>query len=136
MKHTKHIILVFGVIAALTASASRQVRIAAQVDTGKDIYVGEDFNFYIVIQGSDKAGKVDLQPLRQYNPQSMGSRKQSSLNIINGRRTQSVTTIMTYTLTASQAGQIRLPSLTVEVEGKKYQTNPVFGGYIVATPIE
>ncbi|MFC1795001.1 BatD family protein [Planctomycetota bacterium] len=125
MKHTKHIILVFVVIAALTASASGQVRVAAQVDTGRDIYVGEGFNFYIVIQGSDKASKVDLQPLRQYNPQSMGSRKQSSLNIINGRRTQSVTTIMTYTLTASQAGQIRLPSLTVEIEGKKYQTNPV-----------
>jgi hypothetical protein len=32
---------------------------------------------------------------------------------------------MTYTLTASRAGRIRLPSLTVEVEGKKYQTNPV-----------
>ncbi|MHC4323195.1 MAG: BatD family protein, partial [Planctomycetota bacterium] len=42
-----------------------------------------------------------------------------------GKTTQSITTIMTYTLTASRAGRIRLPSLTVEVEGKKYQTNPV-----------
>ena len=66
-----------------------------------------------------------MEPLRQYNPQSTGNRKQSSLNIINGKTTQSTTTIMTYTLTASQAGQIRLPSLAVEHEGKKYQTNPV-----------
>jgi len=110
---------------ALAASASGQVQVSAQVDSGRDIYVGEGFNFYIVIQGSDKAGKVDLEQLQQYNPQSAGSRKQSSINIINGRTTQSVTTIMTYVLTASQAGQIRLPPLTVEVEGKTYQTNPV-----------
>ena len=125
MKHAKHIILLFTVMAALAASASGQVQISAQIDAGRDIYVGEGFNFYIVIQGSDNVGKVDLEPLREYNPQSMGSRKQSSLNIINGKRTQSITTIMTYTLTASQAGQIRLPSLAVEHEGKTYQTNPV-----------
>jgi len=125
MEHAKHIILVFAVMAVLAASASGQVQVSAQVDSGKDIYVGEGFTFYIVIQGSDNAGQVDLEPLRQYNPQSMGSRKHSSVNIINNKRTQSITTIMTYTLTASQAGQTRLPSLTVEHEGKTYQTNPV-----------
>ena len=125
MEHAKHIILVFAVMAVLAASASGQVQVSAQVDSGRDIYVGEGFTFYIVIQGTDNAGQVDLEPLRQYNPQSMGSRKQSSVNIINGKTTQSVTRIMTYTLTASQPGQIRLPSLTVEVEGEKYQTNPV-----------
>jgi len=125
MEHAKHIILVFAVMAALEASASGQVQVSAQVDSGKDIYVGEAFNFYVVIQGSDSVGQVDLEPLRQYNPQSMGSRRQSSVNIINGKTTQRITTIMTYSLTASQAGQIRLPSLEVDVEGKMYQTNPV-----------
>jgi len=125
MKHVKHIILIFAVMAVLAASASGQVQVSAQVDSGRDIYVGEGFNFYIVIQGSDKAGKVDLEPLREYNPQSAENRKQSSINIINGKTTQMITTIMTYTLTASQAGPIRIPSLTVEVEGKTYQTNPV-----------
>jgi hypothetical protein len=125
MKPAKHIILLFAITAMLTAGASAQVRVAAQIDAGRDIYVGEGFNFHIVIQGSDKTGKVDLQPLQQYNPQSMGSKKQSSLNIINGKTTRSVTTIMTYTLTANQAGRIQLPSLAVEVEGRKYQTNPV-----------
>jgi hypothetical protein len=125
MKHVIHIILVFAVMTALAASASGQVQVSAQVDSGRDIYVGEGFNFYIVIQGSDKAGQVDLEPLRQYNPQSMEVRRQSSINNINGKMTQNITTIMTYTLTASQAGQIRLPSLTVEHDGKTYQTNPV-----------
>jgi len=125
MKQSKHIILFFAVMAALAPNASGQVQVSAQVDSGKDIYVGEGFNFYIVIQGSDNAGKIDLKPLRQYNPQSMGSRKQSSLNIINNKTTQRITTIMTYTLTANQAGRIELPSLTVEVHGKTYRTNPV-----------
>jgi hypothetical protein len=125
MKPSKHIILFFAVMAAFAASASGQVQVSAQIESGKDIYVGEGFNFYVVIQGTENAGKVDLEPLRQYNPQSAGSRKQSSINIINGRTTQSVTTIMTYILTASQAGRLQLPSLTVEVEGKTYRTNPV-----------
>jgi hypothetical protein len=125
MKPAKHIILFLAVMAATATHASGQVRVSAQVDTGKDIYVGEGFNFYIVIQGSENAGKVDLEPLRQYNPQSAGSRKQSSINIINGRTTKSVTTIMTYILTASRAGRLQIPSLTVEVDGKTYRTNPV-----------
>ena len=125
MKHAKHIIMVFALTVFPAAGASGQMQVSAQVDSGRDIYVGEGFNFYIIIQGSENAGKVDLQPLREYNPQSAGSRKQSSINIINNRTTQSVTTIMTYVLTASREGRLQLPLLTVEVDGKTYRTNPV-----------
>ena len=125
MKPAKHIILLFAVTAALATGASVQVQVSAQVESGKDIYAGEGFNFYIIIQGSENAGKVDLEPLRQYNPQSSGSRKQISTNFINGRTTQSITTIMPYTLTASQAGRIQIPPLTVEVDGKTYRTNSI-----------
>ena len=125
MTHTKYIIPVFALITLLTVGASAQVRVSAQVDSGRDIYVGEGFNFYIVIQGSENAGNVDLQPLQQYNPQSAGNRKQSSINIINGKTTQSVTMVMTYTLTATRPGRLQIPSLTVEVDGKTYRTNPL-----------
>jgi len=123
MRSTKFEILVLALMAA--ASASGQVRVSAQVDTGRDIYVGESFGYYIVIEGADKPGLVDLEPLQQYNPQSTGNRKQSSIKIINNKTIQSITMIMTYSLTANQAGPIQLSPLTVEVEGKKYQTNPV-----------
>lgn len=125
MTHAKYIIPVFAVIVLLTAGASAQVRVSAQVDSGRDIYVGEGFNFYIIIQGSENAGNVDLQPLQEYNPQNAGTNRQSSINIINSRTTQSVTTIMTYTLTANREGRIQLPPLTVEVDGKTYRTNPI-----------
>jgi hypothetical protein len=125
MKHAKYIIPVLAVMTLLTTSASAQVQVSAQVDSGRDIYVGEGFNFYIVIQGSENAGNVDLQPLQEYNPQSAGNRQQSSINIINGKTTQSVTTVMTYTLTATRPGRLQIPSLTVEVDGKTYRTNPL-----------
>jgi hypothetical protein len=125
MMHAKYIIPVFAVMMLLTAGASAQVQVSAQVDSGRDIYVGEGFNFYIVIQGSENAGNVDLQPLQEYNPQSAGNRQQSSINIINGKTTQSVTTVMTYTLTATRPGRLQIPSLTVEVDGKTYRTNPL-----------
>jgi hypothetical protein len=125
MKPVKHIILVLAVMAALTVSVSGQVQVSAQVDSGKDIYVGEGFNFHIVIQGSENASNVDLQPLQKYNPQSAGTQKRSSINFINSRTIQTITTIMTYVLTVSREGRIQLPSLTVEVNGKTYRTNPV-----------
>jgi hypothetical protein len=125
MMHAKYIIPVFAVMMLLTAGASAQVQVSAQVDSGRDIYVGEGFNFYVVIQGSENAGTVDLQPLQEYNPQNAGNRQQSSINIINGKTTQSVTTVMTYSLTATRPGRLQIPSLTVEVDGKTYRTNPL-----------
>lgn len=125
MRAVKHNIVIFVLAATWAAGASAQVRVSAQIDTGKDIYVGESFGYYIVIQGSDEPGRVDLEPLQQYNPQSTGNRKQSSINFIDGKTTQSITTVMTYSLTADQPGQIQIPPVTVEVEGKTYRTNPV-----------
>ncbi len=112
-------------LAAVSATASGQIRVSAQAETGKDIYVGENFSYYIVIAGSDKAGQADLRPLQQYNPQATGNRRQSSTNIINNKVTTTTTMIMTYSLRAGAAGPIRIPSLSVVVDGKTYRTNPV-----------
>ena len=117
------IILVLMAIGAV--SASGQVRISAQAETNRDIYVGERFGYYIVIEGADKPGQVDLQPLQPFHPQSTGNRTQSSTNIINGRVTTSSTLIMTYALTADQAGRAQIPPVNVEIDGKTYRTNPV-----------
>lgn len=125
MRAIKHNIVILVLAATWAVNASGQVRVSAQIDTSKDIYVGENFGYYIVIQGADEPGRADLEPLHPYNPQSTGNRKQSSINIVNGKTIQSITTIMTYLLTASQPGQIQIPPITVEVQGKTYRTNPV-----------
>jgi hypothetical protein len=113
------------VMAIGTVRTSGQVRVSAQADTNRDIYVGESFGYHIVIQGTDKAGEVDLQPLQQFNPHSAGNRRQSSTNIINGKVTTTSAMIMSYSLTADRAGPARIPSMTVKVDGKAYRTNPV-----------
>ena len=125
MRRIRYSFAVLAFIAAVATAASGEVQVSAQVESDRDIYVGDSFGYYIVIAGSDKAGQVDLEPLRQYNPRSTGDRRQSSTNIVGSTVTTSTTTIMTYALTVNKAGTVRLPSLTVVVDSKSYQTNPV-----------
>ena len=123
MKRIGYSFTVFVLIAAVVTPAAAQVRVSAQVDTDRYILVGDTFTFYVVIANSDKPGQVDLEPLRQYNPRSMGTRTRSSTDIIRGTTTKAL--IMAYALTANQAGRVTLPSLEVIVDGKTYRTNPV-----------
>jgi hypothetical protein len=125
MRSVRNIVLVLAITAVGAVSASGQVRVSAQVDRSKDIYAGERFGYYVVIQGVNKPGKVDLQPLQAYRPQSTGNRTQTSTNIVNNKATTTTTLIMTYALTADRAGPAQLPSVAVEIDGKTYHTNPV-----------
>ncbi len=125
----KHILVAFLLAPAITSPASAKIQVFAQVDTSEDIYVGESFTYNVIIDGENKPGRADLAPLAQYNPQSAGNRdvSQSSVTIINGKMTQSVTKryVMNYALTAGWAGRIQLPPVTVTIDGKTYQTNSV-----------
>jgi hypothetical protein len=122
---TKRIFIVLSSLVLLMGNAKAAVRVFAQVDTSKDIYVGENFGYYIVIEGADKPGQADLAPLAKYNPQSTGNRQQSSTTIVNGKMTTSATIVMTYSLVVNKAGTMQLPSAAVTIDGKKYDTNPV-----------
>lgn len=113
----------------LASSAKASIRVFAQVDKSEDIYVGENFGYHIIIDGDNKAAQVDLTPLSKYNPQGAGNRdvSQTSISIINGRRTQQITKqyVMSYSLTSNKVGQIELPPVSVTIDGKSYRTNPV-----------
>lgn len=129
MKRATYIALVCALTASASSGASGQVRIVAQVDTSRDIYVGESFAYMVIIDGDNKAGEVDLSPLAAYNPQSTGNQdvSQTSTTIINNKVSRSVTKryVMGYSLTALEAGEIELPPVTVTLEGTRYKTNPV-----------
>jgi hypothetical protein len=126
---TKNIFIVLVFLMLLTGNTKADIRVFAQVDTSKDIYVGESFGYYIIIDGENKAGQVDITPLAKYNPRSAGNRdvSQTSINFINGKTTQNVKKqyIMSYSLTSNQVGKIYLPPITVTIDGKNYQTNPL-----------
>jgi len=119
---------IFIFISLLTGIVSAQVRVSAQVEN-KDIYVGENFSYYIIIDGINKPGQVDLAPLAEFNPRNPAVRdiSQSSTITIQGKTTRNIIKrfVMSYVLSCAQAGQKQIPSVTVTIDGKSYQTNPV-----------
>ncbi|MHC4642632.1 MAG: BatD family protein [Planctomycetota bacterium] len=126
---TKYILTILALTTIVSGNVFGQIRVFAQVDTSKDIYVGENFVYNIIIDGDNKPGQVNLTALAKYNPQSAGNRdvSQTSINIVNRKTTQKIIKryIMSYSLQAKQEGQIRLPTVAVTLGGKTYQTNPV-----------
>jgi len=125
----KYVVVLCALAAALPIRAAEQVRVAAQVDTSGDIYVGEPFTYNIIIEGEDKPGRVDLGPLTRYNPQSLGNRdlSQTTIRTINKKTTTTIIKrfVMSYALTCEQPGRIRLPSVKVTIDEQTFQTNPI-----------
>jgi hypothetical protein len=125
----KNIFIILVLLVFLTGNAEAAVRVFAQIDSSEDIYVGENFGYHIIIDGENKAGQVNLAPLAKYNPQSAGNRdvSQTSISIINGMTTQTIKKqyVMSYSLVSNQIGRVQLPPVTVTLDGKDYQTNPV-----------
>jgi hypothetical protein len=129
MKNIKYIIVVTTLLFLVSARASGQVRVIAQVDKSEDIYVGQSFRYLIIIDGENKAGQVDLSPLAQYNPQNAGNQdiSQITATMRNNKVSRNVVKryVMSYSLTVNKPGQIQLPPVTVTLDSTKYQTNPV-----------
>jgi len=129
VKRCIYIFTIITVVFAASAANAADIQVLASVDTSKDIYAGESFTYQIIIDGYDSPGQVDLTPLAEYNPRSAGggNASQTSVSIINGRTTTNVVRryVMNYTLTAGQAGRATIPAVTVTVDGRQYQTNPV-----------
>jgi hypothetical protein len=126
---TKYTLIIFALVTAVSGNVYGQIRVFAQVDTSDDIYVGENFVYNIIIDGENKPGQVDLSGLAKYNPQSAGNRdvSQTSFSFVNGKTTQRITKryVMSYSLSAQQAGQVQIPPTAVTIEGRTYVTNPV-----------
>ena len=128
------VVMALGIVVGLclwgpgTATAqAADIRVAAA--TQQEIYVGEPFQYQIIIDGHDAPGKADVSVLAGFSVQSQGGRdvSQRSVTIINGRRSeQSVKRyVMVYSLTAGQAGSATIPAVSVEVDGHTYKTNTV-----------
>lgn len=125
----RYILFVSLLAGVLCGQAAGQIRVVAQVDTSKDIYVGQAFQYMVIIDGHRGAGEVDVTPLAQYNPRGPQGQdiSQTSIRIVNGRRSETVTKryVMSYVLTANRVGVSQLPALSVTIDGKAYKTNPV-----------
>jgi hypothetical protein len=104
-----------------SSSANGAVQLEAQVDTSQPIYAHSPFIYNIVIANGDNPDDVDIEPLKNFNP--AGPSTQNRTSIINGRA--SSYNILSYQLTAPDAGQVIIPTVAVKIKGQVYRTNPV-----------
>jgi len=125
LRYTFWIVLVSlladGGLSRAAAKGSAGVRVYAKVDAETTIYPGDEFVYSIVIEGGAKPTKVDLSPILQFNPRRAPSG--TSMQTVNDRTTISYSE--NYVITASKAGKMSLPGVTVEAGGETYTTNPV-----------
>jgi hypothetical protein len=126
----KHILVAFLLAPAITSQAAAKIQVFAQVDTSQDIYVSESFTYNVIIDGDNRRPtNVDKTPLAQYSPREIGGAPQSSssVTLINGKMTRKVINryVMSYALTAGRVGRVQLQPVTVTIDGKDYQTNPI-----------
>ena len=118
---TKTIFIIVFFMTATFLSAAEKTKVTARLERDSNIYAGESFIYSIVIEGSSKPENIDITSLNKFNPQHTGN--QISTRMVNFETTSEY--IMNYSLTTDQSGLIEIPSVTVTVNGKNYQTNPL-----------
>jgi hypothetical protein len=120
----KKSLIIFGLLALWPCSLlAQEIRVGAGV-ADEDIYVGDSFQYQIIIEGHRKRAEVDLSSLQAWSPKYFSS---ESRTILNGRRNRKVEKkyVMAYTLVAQDVGPVTLPSVSVRIDGRMYSTNSV-----------
>lgn len=108
-----------------TVENPAQTRVVAKVEADiadVPIYPGEDFTYFIIVEGGGKPSKIDITPLAAFNPRQASISKQS-IQVVSGRTTTSFG--QDFAITAGPPGVMHLPAVTVVVDGRTYTTNPV-----------
>jgi hypothetical protein len=119
MKLPRLLLLTLGWI-AMAAWAVADVTVVATVDERK-VGLGEPFTFTIQIDGAANNPRVALSKVDGL--QFDGPSRQSSMSWINGQSSQSLSLV--YSVTPTRVGTFTIPSATVTIDGKDYQTQPI-----------
>ena len=94
-----------------------------------EVYVGEPFRFRIAVSGSDQVAAPDLEPVAGFSLRALGGGPNNSeiVTTINGQTTRQVNRgyVLNYELTAAVAGELTIPSLSLQVEGQVLETRPI-----------
>lgn len=128
MKKVLFCILFIGFLSAGHLYAA-DVSVTAQVDTGKDIYVGQRFVFQVTVNGVKQIDGIDIKSLADFEPEYIRAQASSnpSMLVINGKFTTQVSESYTllYYLIYGEVGPVTIPPVTVTVGGRQYTTTPL-----------
>ena len=111
----------------LISAAAQEFR--AQAGIGSlSIFVGQEVQFQIQVEGADSPAQPDLSSLTDFVVETRGSGTSSSrsIQIINGKRTSQTTkkTTFNYLLRAKKVGQLPFPAITVKAGNEMTATMP------------
>jgi hypothetical protein len=115
-------LFIFGLLwgwATTVSPAWAEVQVSARVDRST-ISPGESLQLEVSVSGGSGGG-VDISPITDFKVLSRNT--SSSVQIINGRFTKEVT--YNFVLMHLKQGNLIIPPLTVTVDGRPYQTEPI-----------
>jgi len=122
----KHAII-FLCMLLFVATAGAQtagVQVSAQVERTTTT-VGEPVVFQILVEGTHDAPDIRLPAITGAQVAGGGASKNSSVTIINGRRSDRMFITYQWSITPTQPGEIVIPVFEVEVAGQKFSTQEV-----------
>ena len=96
--------------------------VKASIDVST-ISKNETLNLKIIATNSKGTPKIDISPLSYDFKIISGPAQQTNIQWINGEMTSSRS--LSWTILAKKSGKINIPALTVIIDGKKYNTNPI-----------
>ncbi len=125
MNRTLQLLLTLALVAIAPLTASAQaVRVTASVNPQK-IYIGDTATYTITVHNAESQSQPVISGIPGLDVQFSNSSKNSSMSIINGRRSSSDTQNLLYQATPGREGAFVIPAQSVVVDGKAYTTNQV-----------
>lgn len=109
----------------LTAAVCRplfadDVSLTATVDSNR-VTLGNSTHLILKVSGTQKAEPIELPAMDGFETKYLGP--QSEVSIVNGNYSASKSFI--YVLFSNKAGKFTIPSLSMTIDGKPYQTQPI-----------
>ncbi|MBK6939724.1 MAG: BatD family protein [Planctomycetes bacterium] len=130
-------IWIFAVASALASGVRPELRCAL---AHARLFIGESTELTFIVSDAESEPTVDVSALTQFEVEKLGAQRFSNaqLRIVNGQVTQSEQRgfEIVYRLTPRAAGILRIPSLTVKVDGESIDSQPLALRVDPPTPTE
>lgn len=91
----------------------------------REAYVDEALRVEVVLRNFSSAGEIEFPEIPGCKvAQIPGTSDSRHISILGGRRVESVTRAYTFELTPTQPGELVIPAISVELDGRQYSTRP------------
>lgn len=118
--------LFISIIVAAATVAAAMAQTSVEISLPRGARVGQRFTIAVTVNNPE--GNVQTPKALTLNGCSFvggpGTSTSSSISIINGRMQRSETKSYTFTYLADEEGTVKVPAVTVTVNGKQYSTQP------------